>query len=70
MPPKKRARISQASTPQPKAAAEVTPAATDNSPDKPDNLKDPWTDDEEILLFKSMMRWKPTGALLTSLSPI
>jgi MRG-binding protein len=70
MGPRKRPRISQASTPQPKAAAEVTPTTTDNSPDKPDILKDPWTDEEEILLFKSMIRWKPTGTLFNPLSVI
>jgi len=70
MPPRKRARISQASTPQPKSAGDITPAATDTSPDKPDSMssRDPWTDEEEILLLKSIIKWKPTGTLFPSLS--
>ncbi|TID26569.1 CT20-domain-containing protein [Venturia nashicola] len=62
MPPtRKKARVSQASTPNPKGTAENTPAPTETSPVKPDMMTDPWTDDETIMLFKCMMRWKPTG---------
>ncbi|QDS70765.1 hypothetical protein FKW77_003849 [Venturia effusa] len=61
MPPRKKARVSQASTPQPKGTAESTPAPTDTSPETADFVNDPWTDDETIMLFKCMMRWKPTG---------
>ncbi|KAK4505479.1 hypothetical protein PRZ48_003442 [Zasmidium cellare] len=58
MPPKKKARVSQAASPDPEPATPV--AAT---PEKTDEqiLNDPWTDDEEIGLFKGLMRWKPTG---------
>lgn len=58
MPPKKKARVSYAVSPD---AEPETPAAA--SPDKTDEqvLDDPWTDDEEIGLFKGLMRWKPTG---------
>ena len=60
MPPRKRARVSQASTPQPKASAEAA------SPDaqqveRPNLLADPWTDDEESQLFKTLIKHKPTG---------
>jgi len=61
MPPRKRARVSQASTPQPKQAAEATSPETPVN--KPPVLNDPWTDDEETLLFKSMIKWKPTGTI-------
>lgn len=71
MPPsRKKARVSQASTPQPKGTAENTPAPTDTSSEKPDVMNDPWTDDETIMLFKCMMRWKPTGALYNFLSTV
>ncbi|KAE9970243.1 hypothetical protein EG328_006372 [Venturia inaequalis] len=71
MPPtRKKARVSQASTPNPKGTAENTPAPTDTSPEKPDIMSDPWTDDETIMLFKCMMRWKPTGVRFNTLSAI
>lgn len=66
MAPKKRARLSSvASTPlaesQPKTPAE-TPASTGKDvDDDEDVLNDPWTDDQETSLFKSLIRWKPTG---------
>ncbi|CAK4033723.1 Chromatin modification-related EAF7 [Lecanosticta acicola] len=56
MPPKKKARAS----PEPQAAKTPTPTSTAASPDEA-ALNDPWTDDEEIGLFKGLMRWKPTG---------
>lgn len=59
MPPKKRARLSQAASPEPEPQAKTpTPAAA--SPDEA-ALNNPWSDDEEIGLFKGLMRWKPTG---------
>jgi MRG-binding protein len=52
MPPRKKAKASAASTPlgdtQPKALQD-------------DLLHDPWADEQETQLFKSMMKWKPTG---------
>ncbi|PVI08717.1 CT20-domain-containing protein [Periconia macrospinosa] len=58
MPPRKRAKASAASTPladaQPKTPQPLDDATTDL-------LHDPWADDQETQLFKSMMKWKPTG---------
>ncbi|KAF2245716.1 CT20-domain-containing protein [Trematosphaeria pertusa] len=62
MPPRKRAKASAASTPlaemQPKTPQD--PGAASQSQDH-DLLHDPWADDQETQLFKSMMKWKPTG---------
>lgn len=64
MPPKKRARVSQATSP---AATDQhktpTPAAQSPSKTDDDPLKDEWTDEEAIGLFKAIIKWKPTGAL-------
>ena len=62
MPPRKKARVSQATSPDPEPP-QKTPSIA--SPGKGDEaaLNDPWTDDEEIGLFKGLMRWKPTGKL-------
>jgi hypothetical protein len=59
MPPRKRARVSQASTPQPKASAEA--ASPEAHAEKPNLLADPWTDEEESQLFKTLIKYKPTG---------
>lgn len=60
MPPRKKAKASAASTPladtQPK-----TPQASGPSQSQDELLNDPWDDEEEIQLLKSMMKWKPTG---------
>jgi len=67
MPPRKRAKVSAASTPlaesQPKTPIESGPAAAsqDRSPQNENLLNDPWTDGQETQLFKSMIKWKPTG---------
>ncbi|MCJ1396297.1 hypothetical protein MMC18_009186 [Xylographa bjoerkii] len=76
MPPKKKARLSSraASTLSAETPAETmsaaddkaTPAREDQSPVKDlspakDLLADPWTDEQEISLFKGMVKWKPVG---------
>lgn len=62
MPPRKRARISQATSPA-ESRTSPAPATSEPSPAKTDEavINDPWTDDEEIALFKGLMHWKPTG---------
>ena len=70
MPPKKKARLPSlaASTPSIETPAELHPVAGDNgAPAKGeegasnDILTDPWTDEQEISLFKGMIKWKPVG---------
>jgi len=60
MPPRKKAKASATSTPlrdmQPK-----TPQASGAVQPLDDFLNDPWTDEQEIQLLKSMMYSKPTG---------
>ncbi|KAF2658173.1 CT20-domain-containing protein [Lophiostoma macrostomum CBS 122681] len=67
MPPKKRIRASAASTPlaetQPKTPQDTGAAtqAHDQSSPTEKLLNDPWSDDQEAQLFKSVIKWKPTG---------
>ncbi|KAK1020242.1 hypothetical protein LTR33_019116, partial [Friedmanniomyces endolithicus] len=63
MPPRKRTRISQATSPTPTSQPPTPAAAEVASPSKSEDklLTDPWTDEEEIGLFKGLMTWKPTG---------
>ncbi len=71
MPPRKRARASEASTPlaetQPKTPVEASQAASDakanHKADEPmlDAPEDPWTDEQETQLLRGLMRWKPIG---------
>jgi len=58
MPPRKKARTSHATSP---AISQDTPAAPSPSKADEDLLADPWTDEEEIGLFKGLIKWKPTG---------
>ncbi|KAF2742113.1 CT20-domain-containing protein [Sporormia fimetaria CBS 119925] len=67
MPPRKKAKARAASTPA--TESQPTPQETDTgtqqqhdlSPAVEDRLNDPWTNDQETQLFKSMIKWKPTG---------
>ena len=36
----------------------------DIDPGKDDFMQDAWSDEQEISLFKSMIRWKPVGKSL------
>lgn len=60
MPPRKKAKASAASTPlgdtQPKTPQESGPSQSQD-----DAHSEPWADEQETQLFKSMMKWKPTG---------
>lgn len=62
MPPRKKAKASAASTPlgdgQPGTPQASGALAQDEL------LNDPWEDEQEIQLLKSMMKWKPTGEQL------
>ncbi|KAF3039875.1 hypothetical protein E8E12_002277 [Didymella heteroderae] len=59
MPPRKKAKASAASTPLGDGQA-GTPQAS-NTLSQDELLNDPWEDEQEIQLLKSMMKWKPTG---------
>lgn len=58
MPPKKKVRRA-ASSPADHGEDPPTPADVDSGRD--DLLIDPWTDEQETLLLKSIVRWKPVG---------
>ena len=69
MPPKKRTRISTATSPAPPPSTEKAAADTEHDDEEAalqaqldaQIVADPWTDDEEIGLFKGLIKWKPTG---------
>jgi hypothetical protein len=65
MPPKKRARLSShaASTPSESVPepVEETPTPMEVDSSREELTLDPWTDEQETSLFKSMVRWKPVG---------
>ncbi|KAF1850781.1 CT20-domain-containing protein [Cucurbitaria berberidis CBS 394.84] len=60
MPPRKKAKASAASTPLRDVQAK-TPQDSGVSQSQDDLLGDVWADEQEAQLFKSMMKWKPTG---------
>lgn len=74
MPPRKKARVAvqKASTPAQDDDSMIVDASETEVAAKKlgyDPLKDPWTDEQEISLFKGIIRWKPAGefdALLIS----
>jgi MRG-binding protein len=55
MPPRKKAKVSAASTP----LADLQPKTPQEGQET--QSQDAWADDQETQLFKSMMKWKPTG---------
>lgn len=65
MPPRKRARTAATSPASPAQVQKTPTPAADSPPNTADEqiLNDPWTDEEEIGLFKGLIRWKPTGTL-------
>jgi hypothetical protein len=67
MPPRKKARtvtVQKASTPAQDDDSMAVDTPETEVPAKKlgnDPLKDPWTDEQEISLFKGIIRWKPAG---------
>ena len=60
MPPRKKARLESqaASTPSVSTPAAEEKLAEDIPPELDPDL---WTDEQEIALFKGMIKWKPVG---------
>lgn len=72
MPPRKKARESALDASNPIVNENVVAILDTSQPGEPkkasyDILKDPWTDEQEISLFKGLIRWKPAGTLYTHL---
>lgn len=66
MPPRKKTKASAASTPLPDPRPK-TPQDTGPTREQ-EQLNDAWADEQETQLFKSMMKWKPTGTSPSSIS--
>ena len=70
MPPRKKVRQPSRATSTPpgddavEQAEKETPAPTKADLDIESAISDAWTDEQEISLFKSMIRWKPVGSYL------
>ncbi|KAI4694107.1 uncharacterized protein J4E84_002687 [Alternaria hordeiaustralica] len=60
MPPRKKAKASAASTPL-RDTQPQTPQDSGVVQSQDELLSDPWADEQETQLLKSMMKWKPTG---------
>ncbi|KAL8651262.1 MAG: hypothetical protein Q9226_004778 [Calogaya cf. arnoldii] len=74
MPPKKKTRGPSrvASSPADQAIedARITRETDTETPDKPQTIQDDnWTDDQEAVLFKGIIRWKPENAFSRASSP-
>lgn len=61
MPPRKKTKASAASTPLGDGQPGTPQASNITAQSQDELLKDPWEDEQEIQLLKSMMKWKPTG---------
>ena len=78
MPPRKRPKLSSratSSTPQVETTKQPTSAnSTTDSAQKSDTeydlVNDPWTDEQETALLKSIVRWKPVGISCLSYSSL
>ena len=62
MPPKKKQRVESQPASTPSAAPTPTEEKSQLEPARPPVLDpDPWTDEQEIALFKGIIKWKPVG---------
>lgn len=59
MPPRKRTKTAHAAFSTPPSQAKTPTPAEDTADEQ--RLNDPWTDEEEIGLFKGLIKYKPTG---------